>query len=575
MSPQKEIKRDDAPYYMPDEVVFGIEVSSPPSVWWGKSKFPDKHSFVTYLDGKGLLPLRGSEGFEFAQGPYQLALPIPGKPDKSTVLVTIRLNNPGNDRYLLYNYIKRVFEQVKKEYVNPPDADALVVVSPNWRSDHVQQHGPVGGPGKPPVAVNTPNPQDPFSSPAVDSALIGLPAVASGAGQIDVYVLDTIPPYTDLPPDLLGQPMRTLQDQIVDKTQFNQSVLGGLIQGGLAPGPAQSWQTNNKAELTLLTFTWAADVCPDAFAKDFEPQPNNTTPKYYETYHNPKHYVLTPVSDHGTFIANIILQIAPKAHVHLIEVLDTYGVGSVDSIAMGFERIARDRERDGSPDVTTPYLVNCSLVFMAPVLDQTVPGSASYNAWLQNDPCGPLVSDPQFQTVVRRLFESIVPSNNLLDPRLPANKLDAEEECLIIAAAGNESNSNGRFDALYPANAEAVLGVGALEKDANGKYFVADYSNYSDTPITAGIATLGAVQSIYTQEFPLDPDAVTTPQTQTQNQDGFAVWEGTSFATGVMTGYVAKVCLAMSQHPRQAVKWLYGHTTAGKKGEAYLEVTQP
>jgi hypothetical protein len=42
------------------------------------------------------------------------------------------------------------------------------------------------------------------------------------------------------------------------------------------------------------------------------------------------------MTDHGLFVAGIIHTIAPQAELHLIEVLNPYGVGDLESITRAY-----------------------------------------------------------------------------------------------------------------------------------------------------------------------------------------------------------------------------------------------
>jgi hypothetical protein len=53
------------------------------------------------------------------------------------------------------------------------------------------------------------------------------------------------------------------------------------------------------------------------------------------------------MSDHGPFVASIVNALAPAAKLHLIEVLNPYGVGTLESIARGFARRRLHTEESG------------------------------------------------------------------------------------------------------------------------------------------------------------------------------------------------------------------------------------
>ncbi|MBK8834225.1 MAG: S8 family serine peptidase [Anaerolineae bacterium] len=74
-----------------------------------------------------------------------------------------------------------------------------------------------------------------------------------------------------------------------------------------------------------------------------------------------------------------------------------------------------------------------------------------------------------------------------------------------------------------PARLDTVLGVGALDKSG----MRANFSNAPDNPAAIGLMTLG---SLVGPMFDIDNNAM-----------DFAEWGGTSFATPVITGLIAKL----------------------------------
>ncbi|MCI0608227.1 MAG: S8/S53 family peptidase [Anaerolineae bacterium] len=214
------------------------------------------------------------------------------------------------------------------------------------------------------------------------------------------------------------------------------------------------------------------------------------------------HEYLMP--DHGTFIAGIINNGAPGATLHLYEVLSRYGVGTFTSIAQGIA--------DAISDLGRPLIINCSFMFCLP--------DGTYLNNLINDLNVTLNGLTQ---TMRQVFESI------LDPNIT-----------IVASAGNESTSLSRVEARYPAAFSNVMGVGALPKGnlrINNRYIPASYSNLADDPPENGFMTFGGedgpgqgIRGLYISGFP-NPLSI--------NQTGWAWWAGTSFATAIITGFLA------------------------------------
>jgi hypothetical protein len=133
-------------------------------------------------------------------------------------------------------------------------------------------------------------------------------------------------------------------------------------------------------------------------------------------------------------------------------------------------------------------------------------------------------------------------------------------DVLIVAAAGNDGKAGNprRPLARYPAAFQDVIGAGALQSN----YRFAPYSNQSDMPLNAGIATFGGnvalsgrahaqkgMLGIYTGDFP-NPNGTTTA-----NANGWGRWAGTSFAAPVISGVLASR-IGAGDLPTDAHAWI-------------------
>lgn len=219
------------------------------------------------------------------------------------------------------------------------------------------------------------------------------------------------------------------------------------------------------------------------------------------------------MTDHGLFAAGIIHTLAPSARLHLVEVLNPYGVGDLESIAAGLQQMLAARRKN-------PLVINCSLVLNAPLAGHGDPGPLERIR----------TRHPQ------QLSRWAMPIEAL------CQWVD-RQGVAMVAAAGNDAKRNhqrghsGRPSARYPAAADTVIGVGALPRGASGNgVAAASYSNLADRPQKAGFVTLGGedgaengVLGLYIGTF---PDG-------RPNDTKWAWWAGTSFATPIVTGLVA------------------------------------
>lgn len=250
------------------------------------------------------------------------------------------------------------------------------------------------------------------------------------------------------------------------------------------------------------------------------------------------------MTDHGLFIAGIVNSIAPQADIHLYQVLNKYGLGDLQSIARALQDIAKNFSN-------RPLVVNLSLTMNFPLEDKHLHPNDYYGlgqAILRQQPW-------RLAKLVARLFNWIVgkPMLCTCDSWFDRQARSFEWICdliynfqsRVIAAAGNNAQQgHGRPMALYPAAFERVFGVGALAKNIppNGQRVRnANYSNLADRPPRKGITTLGGEQGagngvlgVYIGKFPNDK----LGRIQ-KNDNGWAWWCGTSFATPIISGITA------------------------------------
>ena len=111
----------------------------------------------------------------------------------------------------------------------------------------------------------------------------------------------------------------------------------------------------------------------------------------------------------------------------------------------------------------------------------------------------------------------------------------AKRQIAVVAAAGNHAATRP----FWPAAFEPVLAVGAVEEDA-GSWWRASYSNHGPwVDVTARGSNL---QSTFTREETLVAQGATpAPATDpTISFDGWAAWDGTSFATPIAAAMLAR-----------------------------------
>jgi hypothetical protein len=230
--------------------------------------------------------------------------------------------------------------------------------------------------------------------------------------------------------------------------------------------------------------------------------------------------------DHGLFVAGIIHTLVPEATLHLHEVMNSYGVGCVETILKGLIDVVN------KPADQRPKIINCSLVLGLPPDGKP-------------DPDFPYeLPDP---TLLKKMLK---PLKDIFD-------LLADEGIVVVAAAGNDAqDGHKRPPARYPAAFQSVIGVGALPRPSQDRSEQeASYSNVADNPDDKGYVTLGGeegeeqgVLGVYVSPLPRYNGTFPNNKREVQrerveyhyNNTGWAWWAGTSFAAPIVTGILAK-----------------------------------
>jgi hypothetical protein len=185
-------------------------------------------------------------------------------------------------------------------------------------------------------------------------------------------------------------------------------------------------------------------------------------------------------SGHGTFIAGLILQVAPAAEVYIVKVLDSHGVGDDAAVAQAMEQLPQDVD-----------IVNLSL--------------------------GGYTDDDSAPLAISCALNAMRKQRNV-----------------VVAAAGNA----GRARPFWPAAFKQVVAVGAVDAK-DGHWRKADFSNYGwwvdaaargvNLQSTFGKGKTKAAQG--DMPDPADPTIVF---------QGWAAWDGTSFAAPITAAMLAR-----------------------------------
>lgn len=376
----------------------------------------------------------------------------------------------------------------------------ILAVSPNWlASGCPAQGGGVGGPGGTPVAPATP--------PTDTAWRLNLPpslVAAGGDGDgVHIAILDTAPCDADL-----ANAYATWGSTALGNAVPQHPLIASLLR---PHGPLNVYHAGGAHLLQTVD------------------------------YHLDAHHY--PMPDHGLFIAGIVHSLAPRARIHLIEALNTYGVGTLETFAQAFRAVqllaeGRDPGRfvaGSTADVdslaasargSVPVVLNCSFMF-----------NVAANSSL-DDP--QLKQDAELSTAMGA-FPNVWQA------------LIGNEHVPIVAAAGNDRTvaqfSHGAFPAeRYPAAFTDVIGVGAL--DSHGTPTM--YTDLAHVSTAGGLAVFGG--DVSPASGPDAPSAYVADANRgmlgifvgprypdgTLNRTGWARWAGTSFSAPIVTGIIAR-----------------------------------
>lgn len=426
-------------------------------------------------------------------------LTFPLKDDKGLVLsiVPVRTRNEKQD---LVELLMTIHNELPKEPLHISDNVTLNSVAPDWLIGSAPHGAHPPSPGSWPVGADTPKEVDwNFQIKEKDKPKPSPLPFANGKGDgIDVAILDTAPAIDDL-------------EEAYERWHRNH----GLVERLCGPNSKLHVHTGIYADLKLMDYSVTG------------------------------HRYLMP--DHGLFVAGIINSIAPEATLHLFKAFTPYGSASTETIAQGVLQILQMFRKPEEKNNWRPLIINCSFGL-------NIDDSSHLPAEIQG-----------MITLFQEIFNQLT-----------------NQDVIVVAAAGNYIGRAGRPPANYPAAFEEVIGVGALSKEfplANGLYQAASYSNLADRPPDTGFMVFGGepgpnqgVLGVYTSEFPvyvegclsflwriftgrgLDgwagpgylppiPPALTLDRIRYKpNKTGWAWWAGTSFATPIISGILAKWC---------------------------------
>jgi hypothetical protein len=254
------------------------------------------------------------------------------------------------------------------------------------------------------------------------------------------------------------------------------------------------------------------------FAIEYDRYPvSNDTRTGRDFYHEPRYYFMP---DHGLFVAGIIRDIAPRARIRLVRILNDYGCCDLYNLFAALT----DLEQELVSGAIRRLVINLSLGIMPDI--RRLPYIWFENRMWPSSQLGGITRLlAQLEEGLRLLFESL-----------------HAHGALVVAAAGNDStNAQKQGKQPRPPRAPARYSTTMSVTALNSQHEAAQYANAACiAPLDAGIATFGGDNYGFMDSNGL-PDAVrgvyiapTFPGGE-NNESGWADWSGTSFATPVIS----------------------------------------
>ena len=211
----------------------------------------------------------------------------------------------------------------------------LKTLTPNWRASSTKLHGSTGGPGA------RPRPADPVGveyhgrcDVSIPGApwhfkLLALSQNEASVAAVEVAILDTAPP---------------------------------LVSRNAA---YTRWREQHPLICSLLRPNGNLRV--SHFAEYLENFDTNLQFQSLRVDYGIDSHEYT-MFDHGLFATGIIHTIVPHARLHLVEVLNHFGVGTLETLSFGLMRALTERQ---SGDI--PLVINCSLILDVPLEGHPAP----------------------------------------------------------------------------------------------------------------------------------------------------------------------------------------------------------
>ena len=446
----------------------------------------------------------------------------------------------NNPQQFIEEFIQPIYQSIERSGREEVNAIILQEIAPNWLLNGSQALLGTGGPGGRPIlpaeAIDVQAASKPWAFKMQSDKATSAPVRGAQAQGVDVAVLDTAPTRAEFSArytELKGK------NELFDKL--------------VAPDGSVNLN-NNRFEVQYYAERGAAASALMSKLNSHEEGAGIAGHDY-------------EMRDHGLFASGIAASISPTSKIYLVEVLNQWGVGTAQTVLDGLNSLMsmkRNRSRrlvvnmSLTFDIPFPrYMAHrAKIEWYRPIYDVYKENWGWFEKWVNTH-----------KDFVER---SIAPIHET------CKILVRDYGAMIVAAAGNDSyGAQERLDARFPAAFDSVLGVGATGKDPMNH---AAYSNKGDKPEKVGVITFGGemaansvgagttlsdfqtmtadanygILGLYIGKIPPKPGETGDGQFA---PDGWARWMGTSFASPVIAGVLARQ-LEAGKTPQEAEDYI-------------------
>jgi hypothetical protein len=323
---------------------------------------------------------------------------------------------------------------------------------------------------------------------------------------------------------LMGWHVTLLEQGLTLDSKGAEDVLVAVLDTAYHPDRVRSAATRLEWRRNWLLQQLARDLRDEdgSFVIEYDRYPLTDDVRTGRDRHGDARYYQMP--DHGLAVAGLVRDLAPRAHIRLIRVLNDFGGGDLYTLFAALT----DLERELVAGTIRRLIINLSLTIMPDI--RRVPYIwFDQRQWPSTQLAGVMRVLNHIEDGLRLLFEGLYARG-----------------VLVVAAAGNDSaratqQRQAARPPRTPARYETVLSVSAVNSRGQPSSF-ANAANIA--PSDSGVATFGG-DGYGTTDLNGLPDAVrvlfiapTFPGGE-QNSTAWGDWCGTSFATPIVSGLAA------------------------------------